>query len=112
MGQGIVMTEQITTFEASWLTVTEFTQVAGLTQGDLVALVEIGVLRPVGETMQEWSFDTEAMVLARRLRRIREDLEIELDVHALALGFRLLERISELELALNRARLEQLQDPR
>jgi hypothetical protein len=50
------------------------------------------------------------MSLARRLRRIREDLELELDVHALALGFRLLERITELESALSRAQVAQLQD--
>ena len=56
------------------------------------------------------TFDSQAMTLARRLRRIREDLELDLDVHALALGFRLLERITELESALNRAQVAQLQD--
>ncbi len=104
------MTEQITTFEATWLSVTEFTQVAGLSQGDVVELVDVGVLKPLGHTVNDWSFDNEAMNLARRLRRIREDLELNLDVHALALGFRLLERINELETALNRANIEQLQD--
>ena len=104
------MTEQITTLEATWLSVTEFTQVAGLSQGDVVALVEVGVLKPVGRSLNDWSFDSDAMTLARRLRRIREDLELKLDVHALALGFRLLERITELESALNRAQIQQLQD--
>ena len=104
------MTEQITTLEATWLSVSEFTQVAGLRQTDVVALVEVGVLKPIGQTQSDWSFDSEAMTLARRLRRIREDLELDLDVHALALGFRLLERISELESALNRAQVIQLQD--
>lgn len=104
------MTESITTLEATWLTATEFTQVAGLSQGDVVALVDVGVLKPSGRSVNDWSFDSEAMSLARRLRRIREDLELNLDVHALALGFRLLERISELESALNRAQIQQLQD--
>ena len=104
------MTESITTLEATWLTVTEFTQVAGLSQGDVVALVDVGVLKPSGRSVNDWSFDSEAMSLARRLRRIREDLELNLDVHALALGFRLLERISELESTLNRAQIQQLQD--
>lgn len=104
------MTEQITTFEASWLTVTEFTQVAGLSQGDVVALVEVGALKPSGHSVHDWSFDSEAMALARRLRRLREDLELNLDVHALALGFRLLERITELESALSRSQRQQLQD--
>ena len=104
------MTEQITTLEATWLSVTEFTQVAGLSQGDVVELVEVGVLKPVGRSVNDWSFDSDAMSLARRLRRIREDLELNLDVHALALGFRLLERISELESALSRVQIQQLQD--
>ncbi len=104
------MTEQITTLEATWLSVTEFTQVAGLQQTELVALVEVGVLKPIGQSLYEWSFDSNAMTLARRLRRIREDLELDLDTHALALGFRLLERITELESALNRAQVAQLQD--
>ena len=104
------MTEQITTLEATWLSVSEFTQVAGLRQTDVVALVEVGVLKPIGQTQSDWSFDSEAMTLARRLRRIREDLELDLDVHALALGFRLLERINELELALSRSQVAQLQD--
>ena len=104
------MTEQITTLEATWLSVTEFTQVAGLSQGDVVELVEVGVLKPVGRSVNDWSFDSEAMSLARRLRRIREDLELNLDVHALALGFRLLERISELESALSRVQIQQLQE--
>ncbi len=104
------MTEQITTLEATWLSVTEFTQVAGLQQTELVALVEVGVLKPIGQSLNDWSFDSNAMTLARRLRRIREDLELDLDTHALALGFRLLERITELESALNRAQVAQLQD--
>ena len=104
------MTQHITTLEATWLSVSEFTQVAGLQQTDVIALVEVGVLKPVGQSLNDWTFDSEAMTLARRLRRIREDLELDLDVHALALGFRLLERITELESALSRAHVAQLQD--
>lgn len=105
------MTEQITTFQATWLSVSEFTQVAGLPQADIIALVEVGVLKPTGQGVNDWFFDSEAMTLARRLRRIREDLELDLDVHALALGFRLLERITELEAALRKTQAAQLQDP-
>lgn len=104
------MTERITTLEATWLSVSEFTEVAGLQPTEVVSLVEVGVLKPTGQSLGDWAFDSEAMALARRLRRIREDLELDLDVHALALGFRLLERITELELALGRAQIAQLQD--
>ena len=104
------MTEPMRTLETTWLSVSEFTQVAGLQQTDVVTLVEVGVLKPTGHSLGDWAFDSQAMGLARRLRRIREDLELDLDVHALALGFRLLERITELESALNRAQVAQLQD--
>ncbi len=104
------MSKSLTPLEVPWLSVTEFTQVAGLQQTDVVFLVEVGVLKPSGHSLSDWIFDSNAMSLARRLRRIREDLELELDVHALALGFRLLERITELESALSRAQVAQLQD--
>lgn len=103
------MTEQITTLEATWLTVTEFTQVAGLTQGEVVELVDVGVLVPTGQNIDEWAFDNSSMVLARRLRRIREDLELNLDRQALVLGFRLLQRIAELESSLNQMQIQKLQ---
>lgn len=104
------MTEKITTLEATWLSVSEFTQVAGLKQTEVISLVEIGVLKPIGQAAGDWAFDSNAMALARRLRRIREDLELNLDTDALALGFRLLERISELEVALNRQQIQVLQE--
>ena len=104
-------TEQVTTLEAtSWLSVSEFTEIAGLQTPDVVSLVEVGVLKPTGLSPQDWSFDSDAMALARRVRHIREDLELNLDIHALALGFRLMERICELESALKHARVAQLQD--
>ena len=49
--------EQITTLETTWLSVNEFTQVAGLQQTDVVSLVEVGVLKPIGRTQNDWSFD-------------------------------------------------------
>jgi hypothetical protein len=42
------------------------------------------------------------------MRRLRDDLDLTLDLQALALGFRLLERISELESELARQRAQQL----
>jgi len=104
------MTEHMTPLETTWLSVSEFTQVAGLQQTQVISLVEVGVLKPIGQGVHDWVFDSAAMTLARRLRRIREDLELDLDVHALALGFRLLERISELESDLRRTQVSQLQD--
>ena len=51
------MTEQITTLETTWLSVSEFTQVAGLQQTDVVSLVEVGVLKPIGRTQKDCFHD-------------------------------------------------------
>lgn len=104
------MTEHITTIETTWLSISEFTDVAGLQKTEVLQLVEIGILQPTGTSPHDWSFDSHAMILARRFRRIREDLELDLDLHALALGFRLLERITELEVALKRSEVAHLLD--
>ena len=83
--------------EITWLSLSEFTEVSGLSPVQVRELVEIGILSPSGASAGEWLFNQHAMATARRLRRLREDLDLTLDLHALALGFSLLERISELE---------------
>ena len=101
------MTTQTTTLiqaEITTLTLLEFTEVSGLTHIQIQELVETGVLNPTGQDASGWLFNQQAMSLAQRLRRIQTDLELDLDPHALALGFRLLERITELETLLSQER--------
>lgn len=96
--------------EITWLSLSEFTQVSGLSQDQVSELVELGVLSPSGTSAADWGFNPHVMALARRLRRLREDLDLQLDPHALALGFCLLERIGELECQLSRERAAQLHE--
>jgi DNA-binding transcriptional MerR regulator len=96
--------------EITWLSLGEFTQVSGLSSAEVRELVEIGILSPTGASAGDWLFNHQAMALARRLRRLQEDLDIKLDLHALALGFSLLERISELETQLCRERAAHLRE--
>ena len=95
---------QILQAEITWLSLREFAEVSGLSFEEVRELVEIGILSPAETTAQEWLFNHHAMALARRLRRLQDDLDLKLDLHALALGFSLLERISELENQLCRER--------
>jgi chaperone modulatory protein CbpM len=109
----MIMPQQSSTIikaEITWLSLGEFTQVSGLSQDQVRELVELGVLSPSGASAAEWVFNPHAMTLARRLRRLQEDLDIKLDLHALALGFSLLERISELECQLSRERAARFHD--
>jgi len=98
------LTPHVVQAEITWLSLGEFAQVSGLSAEQIQELVELGILAPSGASAHDWLFNHQAMALARRLRRLREDLDLELDLQALALGFRLLERINELEGQLCRER--------
>jgi DNA-binding transcriptional MerR regulator len=94
--------------DIAWLSITEFSEISGLTPEQVQELVDLGVLAPSGTAAADWLFNHQTMTLARRMRRLRDDLDLTLDLQALALGFRLLERISELESELARQRAQQL----
>ena len=96
--------------EITCLSFHEFTEVSGLSPVEIQELVEIGILSPSGASARDWHFNHHAMALARRLRRLQEDLDLKLDLHALALGFALLERISDLENQLCRERACQIRE--
>ena len=102
------LTHHVVQAEITWLSLGEFAQVSGLSAEQIQELVELGILAPSGASAHDWLFNHQAMALARRLRRLREDLDLELDLQALALGFRLLERINELEGQLCRERANRL----
>lgn len=90
--------------EMTWLTCTEFSEVSGLSSDQVHELVEMGILAPSGTTSRDWLFNGQCMTLMRLIRRLQAELDLELDLHALALSYRLLERISELESLLSEER--------
>ncbi|NBS17222.1 MAG: chaperone modulatory protein CbpM [Gammaproteobacteria bacterium] len=84
---------------------TEFASLSNLSPTEIAELVEIGVLIPSGVSPKDWAFNDQTLMLMRRLRRLEADFELELDLKTLALGYRLLERIEELESHLEKARV-------
>ena len=92
--------------EAVWLdergevTLIELAQCSGLTEAELRDLVELGALEPLDPEATQWSFAARCISSARAARRLRTDFE--LDSHGLALVLSLLERVEELEAALQR----------
>lgn len=86
------------------LSIREFVEVSGLDASEINLLVELGIFMPSGTADGDWLFDHTALILARRMRRIREDFDLTLDANALALGFQLLSRIHSLEQELSRER--------
>lgn len=92
--------------EAVWLdergavTLIELSECSGLTESEVRDLVELGALEPVDPEAAQWCFAPRCISAARAASRLRTDFE--LDPHGLALVLSLLERVQELESALQR----------
>ncbi len=100
----VELTEALWLDERDPLSLEELAQLSGLSSAELLVLVEFDTLPPfvgVGvapaavEPAVEVRFGADCLVLARTASRLRDDFD--LDVNALALTLRLLNRIHELE---------------
>jgi len=86
------------------LSLAELVRVSELSEPELLELVEYGALAPLDARAQPPTFSAECVVVVRNARRLRD--EFELDMHALALALRFLERIRDLETQLDRLRAQ------
>lgn len=68
---------------------------SGLSQSEIVTLVELGALQCASEPQEPWCFGARAISLAQRAARLRRDFD--LDGAALALALTYIERIDTLE---------------
>jgi chaperone modulatory protein CbpM len=93
-------TEAIWLDERGSVTLVELSECSGLTESELRDLVELGALEPIDSDAAQWSFAARCISSARTACRLRTDFE--LDTHGLALVLTLLERVQELESALQR----------
>ena len=71
-----------------------FCQEADLPAAYVIEIVEHGIVEPSGRTPEEWLFDEQASVLARRAAKLQRDLDLEWEGVALALE--LLEEVQQL----------------
>lgn len=83
------------------LTTAELVEHSGLTEVEVVALVECGAVTPSDPQASTWTFSGECLAVARTAVRLREQYALE-DTHALALVLLLTQRIAALEDALRR----------
>ncbi len=93
---GILLDENAT------LSLAEICEVSGLTPEEMMAVVEEGVLEPLGESPEAWRFT--GAHLRRLLTALRLQRELELELPGLALVLDLLEEVQAL-----RARLKALE---
>ena len=71
-----------------------FCQEADLPADCVIEIVEHGIVEPLGRTPEDWLFDAQAPVLAKRAARLHAELELEWEGVALALE--LLEEVRHL----------------
>ena len=79
----------------------ELAELAGLSEAEVVELVEYGALAPAEATGEQWVFSVRSIAVARTAHRLGE--EFALEPHAVALLLAYLERIRELEARLRAA---------
>jgi chaperone modulatory protein CbpM len=94
------LTEAVWLDERGAVTLVELSECSGLTESELRDLVELGALEPADPDAAEPSFAARCISAARAAARLRRDFE--LDSQGLALVLSLLERVQELESALQR----------
>jgi len=84
------------------LALRELADISGLSETEVVELVECGALAPAGATAGQWVFGIGAITVARTARRLGD--EFALEPHAVALVLAYLDRIRDLEAELRAAR--------
>ncbi len=70
-------------------------EVSGLSEGELLQLIDCGALGPFSEASGQLMFSIQSIAVARTARRLRDDFELE--PHGVAVLLAYLERIRELE---------------
>lgn len=87
------------------VTLSELHACSGLSEEDLIELVEQGTLAPDDRAASTWTFRADAIVMARTASRLRREFALE-DAHSLCVVMRFSQRVEALEreLATLRAR--------
>lgn len=91
----VSMTESIWLNSSDICSLAHIVEVSGLTEHDVLDLVETGILEPANDDPRNYFFCVDCIVVARTARRLRDDFELNADGVALALS--LLRRVSRLE---------------
>jgi chaperone modulatory protein CbpM len=92
------------------LSIAELSELSGLAQAELQALVEHGALAPLDPGAARWQFSARCVVSVRRACRLRRDFDLNDD--ALALALTLVERLRQMEDELRALRAQMPRRPR
>lgn len=101
--------------EPVWLTddhvlsVTELTEMSGLSEAELLELVDYGAVTPIDPESSPWMFTGRCLLTVRTACRLR--ISFDLEPHGVALIVSLLERIHGLESQLGSLRAQLPRQP-
>lgn len=82
----------------------DLAELSGLSEPEVLELVEYGALTPADDATGQWMFGVQAITIARTAHRLREDFELE--PHSVSLLLACLDRIRELEAQLRTLRAQ------
>ena len=82
----------------------DLAELSGLSEAEVLELVEYGALTPADDTAGQWMFGVQSITIARTAHRLREDFELE--PHGVSLLLAYLDRIRELEAQLRTLRAQ------
>ena len=77
------------------LPLADLADLAGLSEAEVLELVDCGALVPADDAAGQWLFGVRSITVARTARRLREDFELE--PHGVALLLAFIDRIRDLE---------------
>jgi chaperone modulatory protein CbpM len=81
--------------ERDRMRLSELADLAGISEAELLELVDCGALAPASGAPGQWVFGMRSLAVARTARRLGEDFELE--PHGVALLLVLMDRIRRLE---------------
>ena len=76
------------------LDMAQFCEATELSDVYVIEIVEHGILEPSGASPEQWLFDANALVIAKRARRLQGELQIEWA--GIALALQLLDELEQL----------------
>lgn len=90
--------------DATLLSIGQTAQLSGVSEADLLGLIEYGVLTPTAIESEPRTFDVDCVMKLQRAALMRQDLA--LDSHGFALALMFLNQITGLETQLHRAQCD------
>jgi chaperone modulatory protein CbpM len=103
-----IETTEVLWFEQHVLSLTELSQLSGLSREVLAELLDCGAIEPLEDAgpggVEALRFGAAALRSARAARRLRSDFD--LDVQALIVALKLMDRVAELEAQLTELRAQ------